>query len=412
MNGREVGIKSVSILVALCALCGVVHAQATDPFAELESPTRPPAPPPLLEKRPGFFQDNFTFKKELYSQLSYGPEKSPHGDESRWYSRQSVGFETLKKFSTTTSTIGSFDFQGRLVRRDHFIPVLDDEEGESREGWFAEYHNVYADLYNISNPILSDTQRSAAAGHVNFRLGRFYLPFGLNLQTDTHGTVLQLSNEQNFGFERDWHAGFWGSISPKLNYDLYYLLGSGYDPSFAGQDGLVGSRVSLSNYYLNEFGLEGGIAVLAGQRQANHSMAMGDDALDATNRDDFIRTHRYGVDARYTHLIPSGSLRGSTEISFGDDQSRDVLSQLYQVDYLNTSRRWGLSSQYRRFYSNQDESTNGHVNSSIIGEVTWFFRNDIGNAVLHWVKLNVERQLDRMEGQNGTVTTVQYYYYW
>ena len=39
-------------------------------------------------------------------------------------SRQSVGFEVLKKFSTATSTVASFDFQGRLVRRDGYNPVI------------------------------------------------------------------------------------------------------------------------------------------------------------------------------------------------------------------------------------------------------------------------------------------------
>lgn len=205
------GIKIITTFLGMCALLGRVDtwAQSTDPFAELEAGIATPSPLPLLERRPGFFRDNFTFKKELYSQLSYGPEEHPNEAENRWYSRQSMGFEVLKKFSTATSTIGSFDFQGRLVRRDNFIPVLDDEEGASREGWFAEYHNAYADLYNILNPVLSDEQRNVAVGHFNFRLGRFYLPFALNLQTDTHGTILQLSNEQNFGFERDWYVGFW-----------------------------------------------------------------------------------------------------------------------------------------------------------------------------------------------------------
>ena len=47
-------------------------------------------------------------------------------------SRQSVGFEVLKKFSTATSTIASFNVQGRLARRDGFISVLNDMEGEDR----------------------------------------------------------------------------------------------------------------------------------------------------------------------------------------------------------------------------------------------------------------------------------------
>jgi len=181
-------------------------------------------------------------------------------------SRQSVGFEVLKKFSTATATLASFDFQGRLVRRDGFHPVLNDMEGESRAGWAFEYHNIYLDLYNVLNPVLSDEQRGENLGRFNLRVGRFYVPFGLNLQTDTHGTVLQLSNERNFGFERDWYTGFWGTINKHLNYDAYYLTGSGYDLRFKGQKGLGALRLSLSNKYSSEYGLEAGLSVLGGER--------------------------------------------------------------------------------------------------------------------------------------------------
>ncbi|GAB1352664.1 hypothetical protein MASR1M12_13950 [Erysipelotrichia bacterium] len=58
------------------------------------------------------------------------------------------------------------------------------------------------------------------------------------MQTDTHATILQLSNDRNFGFERDWYAGFWGSVNRNLNYDLYYMLGSGYDLIDKGRKGL------------------------------------------------------------------------------------------------------------------------------------------------------------------------------
>jgi len=49
--------------------------------------------------------------------------------------------------------------------------------------------------------------------------------------------------------------------------------------------------------------------------------------------------------------------------------------------------------------------------SSLIGELSWYFRNDVGNANSHWIKLNVERQLARMQGRPGTVVTLQYYFY-
>lgn len=362
-----------------------------------------------------FFADNFTFKKELYSQLAYGSNVEQENSGDRWYSRQSLGFEALKKFSTQTSTIASFDFQGRLVRRDNFIPVIDDEEGANREGWYAEYHNVYLDLYNFLNPVLSDADRGAVAGNFNFRLGRFYLPFGINQQTDTHGTILQLSNERNFGFERDWYAGLWGSINRDLNYDLYYLLGSGYDPSFKGQDGLLGSRVSLSNTYLNECGIEGGLSIMAGQRRSGHALERSSSVADRATNGEFIQTQRFGVDTRYTHIFAKGSLSGTTELSAGKDESDNVFTQLYQLEYLHHSRKWGIGSQYRRFY--QDFGTEGELGSddadtSIIGELTWFFRNDIGNTNLHWIKLNVERQLESMEGGLATIVTIQYYRYW
>ena len=113
-------------------------------------------------------------------------------------------------------------------------------------------------------------RRSAGqnVGRFNFRAGRFYVPFGLNLQTDTHGTVLQLSNERNFGFERDWYTGFWGAINKHLNYDAYYLTGSGYDLKFKGQSGLGALRISLANKYSSQYGLEGGVSVMAGERLA------------------------------------------------------------------------------------------------------------------------------------------------
>ena len=47
----------------------------------------------------------------------------------------------------------------------------------------------------------------------------------------------------------------------------------------------------------------------------------------------------------------------------------------------------------------------------MIAEFTWYFRNDVGNANLHWIKLNVERQLERTQGRPQTIVTLQYYFY-
>ena len=415
-------------------------ASSYDPFADLDGNSPLPslttngAPTPAASTlkedvetsfMSRLFGEGFSFKKELMFEVSRSAEVAdmPGSTADGLYSRQSVGFEMLKKFSTATSTVAAFDLQMRLVRRDNFHEVLNDMEGSSRKGWFLEYHNLYWDFYNVFNPCLSDEARGQQAGRFNFRIGRFYLPFGLNLQTDTHGTLLQLSNERNFGTERDWYAGFWGSINADFNYDLYYLLGSGYDIAFEGQQGLLGTRLSLSNKYLNEYGIEGGLSFLGGQRLSAHALDRSPSVAKLSNDDGIIDTVRYGGDLRWRHPIPTGSITLTTELSAGRDERDNIFTQLYQADYLTMNRKFGASVQYRRFNQDIKGSTafdrlnmhawnGGKTDASIIGELTWYFRNDIGNTNLHWIKLNVEHETETQRGPKDTIITLQYYRYW
>lgn len=389
-------MRRVALLISIISAglfgqqTGQQAGQQTDPFADLPAA---PAAVPAREKPASSWTENLGFRKEIMSQFSTTEDGRPA-------SRQSVGFEILKKFSTKTSTVAAFDFQGRLVRRDRYNGSVNDMEGATRPGWAFEYHNLYLDLYNVFNPLMGDDARGRNIGRFNFRAGRFYVPFGLNLQTDTHGTVLQLSNDRNFGFERDWYTGFWGSINKHLNYDAYYLAGSGYDLKFKGQSGMAGVRVSLANRYLSEYGLEGGVSVLAGERLA--------DPMRGGHMSDVVplKTQRIGVDARYRHSAPGGLLTFTNELGGGRDARDPVFSHLHQVDYLSASRRWGVASQFRRF--TQDGRG---ADSSIFGEFTWYFRNDVANSNTHSIRLNVERQLERAFGPPHTVVTLQYYFY-
>ena len=342
-----------------------------------------------------FFNDNFGFRKEIMSEFDSNADGSGA-------SRQSVGFEMLKKFSTETSTIASFDFQGRLVRRDGYNPVPNDMEGAGRQGWAFEYCNLYLDLYNVLNPMLREHGRAKNVGRFNFRAGHFYVPFGLNLQTDTHGTLLQLSNGDNFGFDQDWGAGFWGSIDKHFNYDVYYLAGSGYDLKFKGQSGLGALRISLGNQSSSQHGLEGGISVLGGERLAAPMSASVVGAAATVP----VRTQRVGIDGRYRHTAPRGLLTFTTELSGGRDNLNPVVTLLHQAEYLRASRRWGVASQFRRFYQDRQGT-----NSAIIGEFTWYFRNDVANSNSHWIKLNIERQLQSLTMPPHTIVTLQYYFY-
>jgi len=397
--------------IVLGPLMCTLAALQQDPFQDLQERRQPPAP---RQESPGFFEDNFTLKKELYAQITSSTQEPKPDDPfvENVYLRESVGLEILKKFSTATSTLASIDFQGRLVWRNNFIETINDMEGLHRDGWTFEYHNFYADLYNILNPFLGDQAQADALGKVNFRVGHFYVPFGLNLQTDTHGTLLQLSNDRNFGFERDWYAGFWGSISPDFNYDVYYMLGSGYPIAFRGQLGMVGPRLSLSNRWRNEVGLEAGLSFLRGERLSKDAVERSPYVAATAEDGRVVDTLRAGLDARYTLPTSLGSFSATMELSAGRDEHDDLYTQLYQLDYLALDRQWGCSVQYRRFWQDLSGTGMNNADASLISEIAWYFRNDLSGAYLHSLRLNVEVQLERQMGPRATIVSFQYYFYW
>lgn len=397
------GLVSMVVIMFLAMNCNQLLAQSSDPFADLNSDVANVA---SLSFDSGDRKGSYFFKNEILTQLSLTSDSS---DNRRPYHRHSYGFEILKKFAGDVSTTSSFNVQSRLVFRQNYAPVLNDMEGETRNAVYLEYHNFYVDLYNALDTWMAPDARPRNLGRYNFRFGRFYLPFGLNLQTDTHATVLQLSNDRNFGFERDWYAGFWGSLNRNLNYDLYYMLGTGYELTNKGQKGLLGARLSLANKYLYEYGFEGGVSLITGERMSKHAVMRSHSVMEAADRGKLVDTMRVGIDGRYGLAVPGGRVTLTSELSSGRDESDDIYTQLYQLDYLRSDRRFGWATQYRRFWQ---EIGHHETDASLLGEVTWYMKNDIGNASLEWIKLNVEKKLSVQSGPEDTITSLQYYRYW
>lgn len=134
---------------------------------------------------------------------------------------------------------------------------------------------------------------------------------------------------------------------------------------------------------------------------------------------EIVDTLRVGLDGRYRRTVPTGWLTLTAEATAGRDEADDILTQLYQAEYLHRSRRLGLAAQYRRFWQDIGRGTAPpgqriphDVDSSVAFDVTWYFRNDITGANLHWIRLNVEQPLQRQHGDRDAVVTLQYYRYW
>ncbi len=365
--------------------------RAEDPFAGVQASTLPPAPEAALP----WWRENLLLRKELYGTVTAGAEE--FRETHAVYTRVSAGFEVQKRFATATRTVAAADYQGRLVYRNHVLDTAADPMGLDAQGWTYETHNAVVDGYNLLG----------GPGRFNLRVGRFYIPFGLNTATDTHGTLLQLSNDRVFGADRDWQVTAYGNAAADLDYQAGYLLGAGPDQTYDGQAGLAAGRLGLGSAALFERGLEAGVSGACGQRVDPHAARPG-----------AVNTWRAGADVRQRFDSRLGPLTVTGEGACGQDESAAVWSGLAQADWLHPGRRWGAAAQY--FYADRghraadDDGLDmpGPVDERAILVLTRYFRNAVDNAALHWIALGVERQLRTPADVDDTLATVQYYRYW
>ena len=371
--------RTGSILMLLAASSA---GFAEDPFADVR-----PAAPRAAEASAGGWADNLLIRKEAFALVAAGEEGVRETD--RMSARISAGFEVQKRFATATKTVASANYQGRVVYRDGELDTAADPMGRMADRWEWETHNAYAEFYQLAG----------GPGRFNLRAGRFYLPFGLNAQTDTHGTLLQLSNDRTFGTDRDWQVVAFGNATERLDYMAGYVMGTGPEQQWDGQAGMAAGRLGLNNGYLFAHGLEGGVSAAFGERIDPHAAHPG-----AT------KTWRAGADFRKRFDSGMGSYTLTGEGALGEDEGEAVWSGLAQGDWLHPGRRWGAGAQY--VYFEREAEGSDSVDERATALLTRYFRNDVGNAALHWIALAVECRIRTPEGDGDALAMAQYYRYW
>lgn len=384
---------------AAALLTAAARVTATDdPFADV-APRTPSNATPARLAAPAW-RDNLQARRELYLLSAAGRDDFDTSHDIM--ARLSAGFELQKRFATAFRTVGAFDYQGRFVYRSHALATAADPMGRDASRREYETHNAYLDLYNLAG----------APGRLNLRVGHFYQPFGLNQQTDTHGTLLQLANERLFGADRDWQATLYGTLGDALDYTAGYLLGAGPDWKLEGQSGLGAARLALNNRWLFERGLEGGVSFAAGERVDEHAhMRLGAGRAGAGG-EPLVSGWRTGVDLRQRLDTGAGPCALTAEVAAGQDEHDPLLSLLAQADWLHPRRRWGAALQYRRFRQETGAGTEDFVEEGASGVLTYYLRNDVGNANLHWIALAWEHAIRQTDGTEDAIMMVQYYRYW
>jgi len=393
------------ILLSLLLLSAPLSTKAENPFADLERPIKNEVIESAAIIENAQSGSGRFLKMEINSKSSFATDKTYKN-----LFHNAIGIEYLNRFSDKLATRSSFNLQLQLYHQSS--SDFSFFRHNSQKSWGIDIHNLYFDFFQALDPFMSESARRKNLGGFNLRIGRFYLPFGLNIQTDTHATLLQLANEEHFGYDRDWYAGFYGAINDDLKYDLYLMLGSGHDAVYKDQKGLTGLRISLAGKYLYESGLEGGIAYVRGER-LSHDVSHGS----------LTDTTRLGLDGRYTKAIKAGIIKLSAEGAIGKDDEQDIKSFLIQTELLDTSRKNGFAVQYRSFERRKGresmmimpvhQAKNGN-DTSLFLEYTRYLQNDVNGNRMEWIKLLFEKPLEtrlRHGDPTDSRLTIQYYSY-
>ncbi len=377
-------MKTVYIIGAGFLTLAAARAEDTgDPFVGVA-----PAPQRSANAEPPEWGDNWLFRREAMAVTAVRAEAPIGGDV---FTRLSAGFEIQKRFATATRTVATANYQGRAVWRGNSGAAAFDSMAMDAAERVWETHNAYVDIVGVYG----------APGVFNLRVGRFYIPFGLNIATDTHGTLLQLSNDRVFGTDRDGQLLAFGSVGA-LDYWAGYLFGAGPDLTLDGQSGLAAARIGLGSGFLYEHGLEGGLSAAWGERLDPHHPPHGP-----------IRTWRAGADARQRWDSAAGPATIAVEAAIGADEGASLRSGLIQAEWRSPSRRWGVAAQYAYLTRDTVREGRASVLERSAGMVfSRYFRNDPGNAHLHWLAVGVERPVGVPEDASGTRVALQYYRYW
>lgn len=349
------------------------YCEEEDPFKDIDTQKKPQQ---TESNQPD--ASNFFFQKEFFTIY-----ESDNTMDNLW--TVSAGFEIFKKFSSKVRDTADFDLQMRVTRTER------ENQPDSAET-MVEWHNAFLTFYN---PL-------GGYGKLHFRVGHFDQPFGLEPITDTHGTLLQLSNMHNFGFKKDWGAEIFGDLSPDIGYDFAYTRGSGMYYNDRGQSGMFWGRLGTTGKFQRDTDSEIGLSFATGERLQERAYMLSD-RIEKLN--DFrVRTERYGIDYRLTKEPYILSLEGSA----GKDEDYTVRTILGELKYQDPSKKWESAIQYKDFFRDTPLFVNKH-DRSLTAEFDWYFDNTLRKKQV--IRLNYTRYFERITMPKADVWMMQYYLY-
>jgi hypothetical protein len=297
--------------------------------------------------------ENLLFRKEVILGGSWSDERN------QITGRNSIGFEVLKKFSDKKGDWGNALIQMRLVRYENQFTLMQKNKVppnhvDDTHDWELEFHDAY---FKYSGRF---------KGRLNFRIGHYDVPYGLEQNVDTHSTLIQLITVRNIGFKKDWGVSIGGQL-PKIDYEFAFTRGSGIEYIDRGENFLLSGRAGTpadENFSIGISGLYGkpkdSIGVMRGKKLGVTGTP--NTWFDSTTipEDEIIRRWRIGLDSIYLY----GPFTFKGELSYGEDVNQDVINGVLEIDYFfpGMDERLEMILQVQSAY--QDINTSGGDNDT------------------------------------------------
>ncbi|HDZ77201.1 MAG TPA: hypothetical protein ENH41_03865 [Candidatus Omnitrophica bacterium] len=298
------------------------------------------------------FMENSILKKEVILGTSWSDEKSEVS------LKNSLGFEVLKKFSGKTGDWASALIQMRFVRYDHEYMLMNTTKMtpahvDGMHTFELEFHDAY---FKYSGRF---------KGRLNFRIGHFDVPYGLEQNVDTHTTLMQLTAMRNVGFKKDWGFSIGGQL-PKMDYEFSFTRGSGAEYRDRGENYLFSGRLGTPADENFSIGLSGLYGEVIDEMGVMRGMKTGAPNIwfDNTTKpgDDIIKCWRIGLDSIYLY----GPFTFKEEVSYGEDVNQGVINGVLEIDYLFPGMDERLEAVFQVQSAYQDITASGGDNDTFM----------------------------------------------
>ena len=250
--------------------------------------------------------------------LDFATVRSEQIGGDGWSGRHAVGFDYRTVLGGPGGDAAVIVFQPYLLRlvnaRQPNLTVEDPDEWEL--------------TWRIANVNLKVLDR----GRLNIRIGHFEVPYGIEQNLDTNGTLRQFTFADQ-GIKVDWGVTANGTIAG-FEYETAYSLGAGNDVEQRDGSGLVTGRIGTSS----QRNLVAGFSFMEG-----HILT----ASGSTER------RRIGIDLAWYR----NNWETLAEISVGENDDRSIANTLVDIGWRTPLEDWLVYTQWRTSRLNADSGS-------------------------------------------------------